>query len=86
MIRYNRKLNDMLELTPVTNFIKGQRIQWLGHIVRIRENEVVRVALEWKPHGKRPRKRWIDVVEETYKSLKLRIGERQPKIEISSEV
>ncbi|KAF0705870.1 Uncharacterized protein FWK35_00030060 [Aphis craccivora] len=58
----------MLELTTVTSFIKSQRIQWLGHIMRIRENEVVRLKLEWKPIGKRPRgrprKRWIDVVED----------------------
>jgi hypothetical protein len=41
--------------------------------VRRRKNEVVRVALEWKPHGKRPRgrpkKRWIDVVEEDLKII-----------------
>jgi hypothetical protein len=55
--RYNRELYDMLELEPETNYIKGQRIQWLGHIVRRRENEVVRAALEWKPQGKRPKGR-----------------------------
>jgi len=37
------------------------------------ENLTVREALEWKPRGKRPRerprKRWIDVVEEDLKSL-----------------
>jgi hypothetical protein len=63
----------MLELAPVTSFIKGQRIQWLGHIMRRGENETVRVALEWKPQGNRPRgrprKRWIDVVEKDLKSL-----------------
>jgi len=63
----------MLELAPVTSFIKGQRIQWLGHIMRRGEDETVRVVLEWKPQGKsprgRPRKRWIDVVEEDLKTL-----------------
>lgn len=37
------------------------------------ENEAVRVPLEWKPKGKRPRrrprKRWINVVEEDLKTL-----------------
>jgi len=41
--------------------------------MRRREHEVVRAALEWKPIGKRPRgrprKRWIDVVEEDLKIL-----------------
>jgi len=63
----------MLELTTVTSFIKRQRIQWLGHIIRRRENKVVIVTLEWKPIGKRPRgrprKRWIDAVEEDLKIL-----------------
>jgi len=66
--RYNRELYDMLKIAPVTSFIKGQRIQWLGHIARRRENEIARAALEWKPQGKRPRgrpkRRWIDVVED----------------------
>lgn len=50
----------MLELSPVISFIKGQRIQWLDHIRRL--YETVKLTLEWKPQGKRPRKRWIEVV------------------------
>ena len=42
----NKELYDLLELAPVTSFIKGQRLQWLGHIMRRGENEAVRVALE----------------------------------------
>jgi len=45
----------MMNLTPVTNLIKGQRIQWLGHILRREENYPLQVAFEWKPKGKRPR-------------------------------
>jgi len=47
----------MLELAPVTSFIKSQRIQWLGHIMRRGEDKTVTIALEWKPQGKRPRRR-----------------------------
>jgi len=28
--RYNKELLDMINISPVTSFIKGQRIQWLG--------------------------------------------------------
>lgn len=43
--RYNRELQEMLEIGTIINFIKGQRIQWLGHIMRWEENEPLRVAL-----------------------------------------
>jgi hypothetical protein len=32
--RYNKELLDTVNIPPVTSFIKGQRIQWLGHIMR----------------------------------------------------
>lgn len=54
--RYNRELQEIMNLAPVTNFIKGQRIQWLGHISRREENGPLRVAFEWKPFGKEPRR------------------------------
>lgn len=44
-------------LAPVGSFISGQRIQWLGHLMRRNEEDAVRVVLEWRPTGKRPRGR-----------------------------
>ena len=71
--KFNRELQDELELAPVTSFISGQRIQWLGHVMRRNEEETVRTVLEWKPTGKRPRgrprKRWLDTVEEDLKKI-----------------
>uniref|UniRef100_A0A2S2QB70 Uncharacterized transposon-derived protein F52C9.6 n=1 Tax=Sipha flava TaxID=143950 RepID=A0A2S2QB70_9HEMI len=32
--RYNNELLDMVNIPLVTSFIKGQRIQWLGYIMR----------------------------------------------------
>ena len=53
--------------------MKGQRIQWLGHILRREENDPVRVDFEWKSVGKRPRRRprkkWIDGVTEDLKTM-----------------
>jgi len=57
-----------MEMASVVSFMKGQRIQWLGHMWRCSEDDINRVILEWKPMGKRPRgrprKRWLDGVEE----------------------
>jgi hypothetical protein len=57
-----------MEMASVVSFMKGQRIQWLGHMWRRSEDDINRVILEWKPTGKRPRgrprKRWLDGVEE----------------------
>lgn len=44
--RYNRELQEMMSLTSVTNFIKSQRIQWLGHILRREKNNPQGVAFE----------------------------------------
>jgi len=52
--RYNRELQNKLEMGTINNYIKGQRIQCLGHIMRRKEDEPVRAAFDWVPQGKRP--------------------------------
>jgi len=74
--KFNRELQNELELASVTSFISGQRIQWLGHVMRRNEEETVRTVLEWRPTGKRPRgrprNRWLDTVEEDLKKIGVR--------------
>lgn len=74
--KFNGELQDELELAPVTSFIIGQQIQWLGNVMRRSEEETVRKVLEWRPTGKRPRgrprKRWLDTVEEDLKKILVR--------------
>lgn len=59
-----------MSLGPVISYIKGHRIQWLGHIMRREESEPV---FEWKLQGKIPRgrrrKKWLDGVEENLREL-----------------
>jgi len=37
----------MMYLVPVTSFIKGQRIQWFGHILKREENDPPRAVFGW---------------------------------------
>jgi len=71
--KFNKELQEELGKAPVTSYIKGQRIQWLAHIMRRNEQEIIRAVIDWKPERKRPRgrprKRWLDVVEKDLKAL-----------------
>lgn len=62
--RYNGELKYMVDIEPVTSFIKVQRIQQLDHILKREENDPLRVIVEWKPRGNRPRgrsKKYMDI-------------------------
>jgi hypothetical protein len=38
--KFNKELQEELGLAPVTSYIKGQRMQWLGHIMRRSEEKL----------------------------------------------
>ena len=52
----------------IVRFIKGRRMTWLGHVMRMDGGRISIRILEWKSMGRRvrgrPRKRWIEDVEE----------------------
>jgi len=48
-----------MEMGPVTNFIKDERIQWFGHIMRRNENDSLRAAFEWIPKEKQAQKKMV---------------------------
>ncbi|KAG8300985.1 hypothetical protein J6590_062726 [Homalodisca vitripennis] len=39
-----------------------RRIQWMGHVKRMGDNRMLRIALEKEERGRRPRGRWEDQV------------------------
>jgi len=59
--KYNKELQLLLKIGSIINFIKGQKIQWLGYIIRQKENDLLRAAFEWISQGRRscgrPRKK-----------------------------
>ena len=64
----NYDLNEFIGNADIVRFIKSRWITWLGHVTRMDGGRMPRRILEWKPMGRRirerPRKRWIEVVEE----------------------
>ena len=71
--KFNKELIAETEMTPIKYHIRGQRIQWFGHIMRGSDMKIIKTVMSWKPTGKRPRgrprKRWMDVVEEDLKRI-----------------
>jgi len=71
-----QELNELIENTDVVRFIKSRRITWLGHVMKMDEKRTPKGVLEWKPNGRRtrgrPRKRWIEDVEEDIQRMGIR--------------
>ena len=75
-IRKNHELNEIIGNADVVRFIKIRRMAWLGHLMRMDGGRMPRRILEWKPMGRRirgrPRKRWIEDVEEDIQTMGIR--------------
>ena len=72
----SHELNDLVGNADIVRFIKRRRIAWLGHVMMMDEKRTPKRVLEWKPIGKiirgRPRKRWIEDVEEDIQRVEIR--------------
>ena len=72
----NHELNELIGNTDIVRFIKSRRIAWLGHVMRVDEKRILKRVLEWKPKGRRirgrPRKRWVEDIEEDIQALRIR--------------
>ena len=75
-IRKNRELNELTGSADIVRFIKSRRMAWLGHVMRMDGGRMPRRILEWKPMGRRirgrPRKRWVEDVEEDIQTMGIR--------------
>ena len=75
-IRKNHEFKELIENADIVRFIKSRRIAWLGHVMRMDEKRIPKTVLEWKPTGRRirgrPRKRWVEDIEEDIQGLGIR--------------
>jgi hypothetical protein len=76
MIKTDQEINDILKGKNIIGFIKKQRLNWLGHVERMAEDNIVHKIKRWKPVSKRPigrpKTRWEDDVLEDIKSINVR--------------
>jgi len=67
-IKTNLKLIIKYKSQDIVTLIKFQRLEWLGHVIRMNETRCVKKICEGKLEGRRgrgrPRLRWIDDVED----------------------
>jgi len=72
-IETNQEINYILKGQNIIGFIKKQRLNWLGHVERMAEDNNVQKIKRWKPLSKRPigrpKTRWEDDVLEDIKSI-----------------
>jgi hypothetical protein len=65
-IRCNEEISKLLKGEDIVRFIKSQRIRWLRHVERMEGNAMPKRMLKG-----RPRKRWLEEVENDLKRMKV---------------
>ena len=48
----SQEINGILKVQNIIGFIKKQRLNWLGHVERVAEDNIVRQIKRWKPMSK----------------------------------
>ena len=75
-IKTDHEINYILKGRNIIGFIEKQRLDWLGHVERMAEDNIVQKTERWKPVCKRPTGRhktlWEDGVLEDIKSINIR--------------
>lgn len=70
-IRTNQEIYELFKDPDIVKEIKVKRLQWLGHLRRMEDTRAAKKSFITAPDGKRsrgrPKKRWIDDVEEDIK-------------------
>ena len=76
IIKTNKELDELINHRNIINYIKGQRLSWVGHINRMPETSTVTEIYKWKPSTSRlvgrPKSRWEDDVRNGLRKMKLK--------------
>jgi hypothetical protein len=82
-IRTNTELMELCDELDIVTKVKWMRLRWLGHVERISDDRSTEKLYSNKPEGlrlvRRPRKRWLDEVEQNLKQMAVRGWRRRTK-------
>jgi hypothetical protein len=54
-MKTNQELDEIIKHKTIINFIRAQRLSWLGHIERMQGTRMVKAMIHcWKPISRRP--------------------------------
>jgi hypothetical protein len=53
-IKTNQELDKITKHKNIINYVRAQRLGWLGHVERMQEIRMVKATHCWKPISKRP--------------------------------
>lgn len=71
--KFNKELLEDTGMSLIKCYTRGQRIQWFGRVMRGNDDNTVITVMSRRTTGKRPRgrprKKWMDVVEEDLKKV-----------------
>ena len=74
-IKTNQELEELIKRRNIMNFIRAQRLSWLGHIERMQDTRIVKAVYSWKPISRRPigrpKTRWVDDTRKDIQKLKV---------------
>jgi hypothetical protein len=74
-IKTNEELNKLIGNKTIINYIKSQRLDWLGHVHRMPDGRMVKKVYEWKHmairSSGRPQTRWENDVKNDLNIMKI---------------
>jgi len=75
-IKTNEELDKLIKHKHLINYIKAQRLSWIGHVQRMPDTGTVKKIFKWNPLTKRsqerPKYRWEDSVKQDICQMKVK--------------
>ena len=72
---YNHEIKELYHQPSISNYLRAQRLLWIGHVLRMEEDRVPRKCFQSTPDGTRPRgwpkARYNDLISTDVKKFKI---------------